>query len=187
MNITDREFWTLVHGMGFGAMYLLAFAGGVAGLYSFSSKLVTPEGISERMMRLRWGTIAMAGLVWLTVIVGTYVVYPWYRADPTKIANSTIDTKTQNDALRQYPKFWLIASDQTAAWHTFGMEFKEHVAWLAPLLATVVAFAVFRYNSTLANYPEARRMIIAFFIISFALAGIAGLLGALITKASPVL
>jgi hypothetical protein len=187
MIITDREFWTLVHGMGFGAMYLLAFAGGVAGLYSFSSKLVTAEGISERMMRLRYGTIVMAALVWLTVIVGTYVVYPWYRADPTKIPNSTIDTKTQNEQLREYPKFWLLAGENTAEWHNFGMEFKEHVAWLAPLLATVVAFAVFRYNIALANYPEARRMIIAFFAISFALAGIAGLLGALITKAAPVL
>lgn len=28
MNITDREFWTLVHGMGFGAMYLLVFSRG---------------------------------------------------------------------------------------------------------------------------------------------------------------
>ena len=183
MNITDREFWTLIHGMGFGAMYLLAFAGGVAGLYSFSTKLVTAEGISERMMRLRYGTIVMASLVWLTVIVGTYVVYPWYRAAPP----TTVDTKTQNETLREYPRYWLLAGPTTAEWHNFGMEFKEHVAWLAPLLATVVAFAVFRYNTALANYPEARRMIITFFAISFALAGIAGLLGALITKAAPVL
>jgi hypothetical protein len=183
MNITDREFWTLVHGMGFGAMYLLAFAGGVAGLYSFSTKLVTPEGVSERMMRLRWGTVVMASLVWLTVIVGTYVVYPWYRAAPP----DAVDRKTQNETLRQYPRYWLLAGENTAEWHNFGMEFKEHVAWLAPLLATVVAYAVFRYNSALASYPEARRMLIAFFAISFALAGIAGLLGALITKAAPVL
>ena len=32
MHLTDRELWTLVHGMGFGALYLLAFAGGIAGL-----------------------------------------------------------------------------------------------------------------------------------------------------------
>lgn len=183
MNVTDREFWALIHGMGFGALYLLAFAGGVAGLYSFSTKLVTAEGVSERMNRLRYGTIIMAALVWLTVIVGTYVVYPWYRAKPP----ATVDTKTQNETLREYPRYWLLAATDTAEWHNFGMEFKEHVAWLAPLLATVVAFAVFRYNGALANYPEARRMIIAFFVISFALAGIAGLLGALITKAAPVL
>jgi hypothetical protein len=169
--------------MGFGAAYLLAFGGGLAGLYSLSSKLITPDGISERIMRLRWGMVIMAALVWLTVIVGTYVVYPWYRAKPA----DTVDTKTQNETLRQYPRYWLLAGENTAEWHNFGMEFKEHVAWLAPLLATVVAFAVFRYNGTLADYPEARRKIITFFIMSFALAGIAGMLGALITKAAPVL
>ena len=31
MRIRDREFWTLIHGMGFGTAYLLAFAGGRAG------------------------------------------------------------------------------------------------------------------------------------------------------------
>jgi len=187
MSISDREFWTLVHGMGFGALYLLAFAGGVAGLYSLSAKLITPEGVRERVARLRWGAVIMAVLVWMTVIVGTYVVYPWYRHDPTKDAGNAVDVKVQTDALREFPKFWLLASEQTAEWHNFGMEFKEHVAWLAPLLATVVAFGIFRYNGELANYPSARRMLLILFIISFVLAGIAGLLGALITKAAPVL
>jgi hypothetical protein len=29
MSLTDREFWTLVHGMGFGVLFLLGFAGGL--------------------------------------------------------------------------------------------------------------------------------------------------------------
>ena len=37
MHFTDREWWTLIHGMGFGALFLLAFAGGLAGLYSLRS------------------------------------------------------------------------------------------------------------------------------------------------------
>jgi len=32
MSFSGREFWTLIHGMGFGALFLLAFAGGLAGL-----------------------------------------------------------------------------------------------------------------------------------------------------------
>jgi len=32
MSLTMREFWTLVHGMGLGALFLLSFAGGLAGL-----------------------------------------------------------------------------------------------------------------------------------------------------------
>jgi hypothetical protein len=30
MHFTGREWWTLIHGMGFGAVFLLAFAGGLA-------------------------------------------------------------------------------------------------------------------------------------------------------------
>jgi hypothetical protein len=182
MNITDRELWTLVHGMGFGAFYLLAFAGGLAGLYSLRPELLTAEGVSERTRRLRWGTVLMAVLVWLTVIVGTYVVYPWYRAKPP----ADLDQKVQSEALKEYPRYWLLASEETAEYHNFGMEFKEHVAWISPLLATVVAFAVMRYGDEIAKNRRARRMIAALFILSFGIAGIAGMLGALITKAAPI-
>jgi hypothetical protein len=183
MNITDREFWTLVHGMGFGALYLMAFAGGIAGLYSLRPQLVTAEGITERMMRLRWGSVAMAALVWLTVLVGTYVVYPWYRAAPPE----SVDKTVQSTELKEYPRYWLLAGENTAEWHKFGMEWKEHVAWISPLLATVVAFAVMRYGTQITYHDEARRMLMILFTISFAVAGIAGLFGALITKAAPLI
>jgi hypothetical protein len=182
MHITDRELWTLVHGMGFGAAYLLAFGGGLAGLYSLRPALITAEGVSERLMRLRWGIVLMAVVVWLTVLVGTYVVYPWYRQAPP----SSVDTKAQSETLRTYPRYWLLASEETAEYHEFGMEWKEHVAWISPLLATVVAFSVFRYGKQLVENDKARYMIIALFFLSFAIAGIAGVLGALITKAAPL-
>jgi hypothetical protein len=182
MNISDRELWTLLHGMGFGALFLLAFAGGLAGLYSLRPKLVTPEGITERVSRLRWGTVIMAVSVWLTVIVGTYIVYPLYRAAPPEAVDRTV----QSEALSQYPRYWLLASEETAPYHEFGMEWKEHVAWISPLLATVVAYGIFRYGKELASRPRARNIIIALFLLSFAVAGIAGVLGALITKAAPV-
>jgi hypothetical protein len=66
------------------------------------------------------------------------------------------------------------------------MEWKEHVAWISPLLATVVAYGIFKYGKELAASPRARHIIIALFLLSFAVAGIAGVLGALITKASPL-
>lgn len=182
MEVTTREFWTLIHGMGFGAAYLLAFAGGLAGLYSLRPELVTPEGISERTRRLRGGIGLMAVLVWLTVIIGTYVVYPWYRAKPPE----TVDATTQSEQLAQYPRYYLLAAENTADWHKFGMEWKEHVAWIAPLLATVVAYAVLRYGNALAQNKTARLMLMGLFLLSFAIAGIAGVLGALITKAAPL-
>jgi hypothetical protein len=182
MSLTERETWTLIHGMGFGALYLLAFAGGLAGIWSLRPQLVTVEGVSERIARLRWGTIIMAVLLWLTVIVGTFTVYPAYRATPP----AAVDLKVQSDALKAYPKFYLLADEKTAGFHDFGMEWKEHVAWISPLLATIVAFAVLRYGKELVNNSRARNMVTAMFVLAFALAGIAGFLGALITKAAPL-
>jgi predicted permease len=66
------------------------------------------------------------------------------------------------------------------------MEWKEHVAWFAPFLATAVAFAVAYYGVQLIRRGDVRRASIVFFVLAFAAAGIAGLFGALITKAAPV-
>ena len=175
MEMTSREIWTLIHGMGFGALFLLAFAGGLAGLYSLRPELLTVTGMRERMTRLVAGTWLMAIAAWGTVITGTYFVYPWYRAKPPEGAN-----------LLDYPRYYLLDNPGLAEWHTFGMEWKEHVAWFAPILATVVAFIVLRYGKKLAEYPYLRNVVIVTFLVAFGAAGIAGLFGALITKAAPI-
>jgi hypothetical protein len=66
--------------MVFGAVFLLAFAGGLAGLYSLRPEWVTLAGLRERTRRLLAGTWLMAIVAWITVLSGTYLVYPWYRA-----------------------------------------------------------------------------------------------------------
>jgi hypothetical protein len=66
------------------------------------------------------------------------------------------------------------------------MEWKEHVAFLAPFLATAVAVAVVYYGAQLIRRGEIRRAVLVFFTLGFAAAGIAGLFGALITKVAPV-
>lgn len=183
MQITDRVLWALVHGMVFGTVYLLAFADGLTGLYALRPQLVTSKAIEGHLRRLRWGIVLSAVSVWLMVIVGTYVIYPWYRARPPDM----VDTVAQSEQLREYPYYWLLANKSTVEWHEFGMVWKEHVAWIAPLLATVVAFAVVRHGPYLATHSDARKMVITLFLISFAIVGVAGLLGALITKIAPVL
>jgi hypothetical protein len=176
MQLSDRELWALIHGMGLGALFLLAFGGGIAGVWSLREKYVTTEGLAERTPRLLVGTTVMAIVAWLTVIVGTWIVYPWYRAAAP--AGTTDLTK--------FPKALLVSSPDTAGWHNFGMEWKEHVAFLAPLLATAVAFATLYYGAQLVHRGEIRRAILVFFTLAFAAAGVAGLFGALITKAAPV-
>src|SRR5919198_5538892 len=150
MSLTDRELWTVIHGMVLGSLFLLAFAGGLAGLYSLRWELLTPTGLRERLPRLEIGTSLMAVVAWLTVITGTWIVYPWYRA-----------------AVPTSPRSMLLADPAKALWHTFGMEWKEHVAWLAPVLATAVAFVVTRYGGRLANEAKIRQAALVFFTVAF--------------------
>jgi len=176
MELSSREFWALIHGIVLGGTFLLAFAGGLVGLYSLKPDLMTVEGIRDETQRLRAGTWIMAIVAWLTVIVGTYIVYPWYRAKPPAGAE-----------LRFFPRSFLLAHPQIAEWHKFGMEWKEHVAWFAPILATAVAYIVWRYGNQLAEDNRLRKVAITLFVLAFASAAIAGLMGALITKKAPVL
>lgn len=119
----------------------------------------------------------MALFVWVAVLSGTYVSYPWYRAKPPEGVTD----------LSRYPRSYLKADPDLAFWHTFGMEWKEHIAWLVPLLMTAVAFIVFRYGEQLATDDQLRRVLILLLILAFAAAGIAGTLGALVTKAAPII
>ena len=169
MELTSHEFWALIHGVILGGAFLLAFSGGLAGFYSLRPGLVTGEGMHERMRRLKAGAVGMAALVWLTVISGTWIVYPWYREE-------TDDS----------PKTLLLADEDTKDWHEFAMEWKEHIAWIAPMLATAAAFIVLYYRDDLIKNQTARRIAMGCFIAAFAIAVIAGLLGALITKKAPV-
>jgi hypothetical protein len=169
MELTSRETWTLIHGMIIGSAFLLAFAGGLAGLWSFRPELVTPEGIRERLFRLRVGITSMALLAWATVLTGTWIVYPWYRETSPSSAKSV-----------------LLSDPDTKDWHEFGMEWKEHIAWIAPMLATAAAFIVLYYGADLVRNRTLRRLTIALFVGGFAVAAVAGLFGALITKAAAV-
>jgi uncharacterized membrane protein len=170
MSLSSREFWTVIHGLVLGAIYLIAFAGGFAGLWSLRKEFVTEAGVAERMGRLLGGVWTMTIVVWLTVIVGTYVVYPWYRA---QAPNS--------------PRSLLLADPMKAGWHSFGMEWKEHVAWLAPMLVTAVAAIVMHYGPRLSELPKVRKGALVLFILAFLAAAVAGVFGAFINKAAPIM
>ena len=169
MELSNHEAWAAAHGMIFGAAFLLAFAGGIAGLWSLTPEWVTRAGLRERMIRLKVGVASMALIAWATVITGSYIVYPWYRV---KAPDS--------------PKSLLLANPNKAEWHNFGMEWKEHIAWISPMLATVAAFIVLYYGSQLIVDKRLRWMAMTLLLLAFAAAGVAGLLGAFITKAAPV-
>jgi hypothetical protein len=50
---------------------------------------LTTQGVTERMPRLKTGLTIMAVAAWLTVITGTWIVYPWYRAGATDVCEVT--------------------------------------------------------------------------------------------------
>jgi hypothetical protein len=190
MDLSNREFWTFVHGMVLGSLFLLAFSGGLAGLYSYRPEWVTSEGLRERLTRLRYGIGLMALVAWLTVISGTWIVYPWYREDLSSVGDDRYagceGLQVPNEDCS--PRDFLLsqASGDTESWHTFWFEWKEHIAWVAPMLATAAAFLVFYYGRSLANNTFLRRLVIWLFVGSFVTAGIAGVIGALVTKTAPI-
>ncbi len=111
MEVSAKEGWTIVHGLVVGTVFMVAFAGGVAGLWSLREELVTLEGIKERLRRLYLGVWGMAIIAWVTVVTGTYVVYPWYRAKPPE---GTTD-------LTFYPRSFLLADPDKRVTRMYGV------------------------------------------------------------------
>lgn len=177
MELTHHEIWGLIHGAIFGGVFLLSFAGVFAELWSLDAPLLTPSGLLKKLRILRVGTWAMTVIAWAAVLTGTYIAYPWYRAKPP---SDTTD-------FTNYPRSLLLSDERISGWHEFGMEWKEHVAWLAPILMTALLFLVLRYGPRLATDATMRRIATAFLVLAFFAAVVAGGFGAIITKLAPIL
>ena len=176
MEITTRSLWTLIHGMGFGALYLMACSGALIELSRRYSPRVsaTPTIGDERFFRTYLSVMAI--VAWITVFTGAYVIYPWYRAAaPAGTAN-----------LAAFPQALLMSRHSTIGWHSMGMEWKEHVAWIAPISITMAAAVFARYGRGIKDHQQLRNAVLGFVLISFVSAGIAGFFGAMIDKNAPV-
>lgn len=171
MYLSLQELWTVIHGMGIGAVYLLAFSGVVWGLWGFHKWALTEKGIEERLTRLKIGGWVMTVTCWFTVISGTYIVYPWYRENvPTS------------------PRSILMANPDIAGWHTFGMEWKEHISWLSPILTTAVLAVILMYGKELATEKrkDLLKSTVVLFFVAFLTAAVAGIFGAFVNKIAPI-
>jgi hypothetical protein len=163
LGLTSRAFWMIVH-LAVGAVFIHGFVETVLGLRG--TKTIRPMAIV--------GGWSVAIIAWITVITGTWIVYPWYRAKPPAGADTT-----------NYPQAYLVSHPNLAGWHEFGMEWKEHVGWITPILATAVAFVIFRYGPQLAREVKIRRALITLLVVAFGAALVAGGLGAFINKMAP--
>jgi len=162
--------------MGFGALYLLACSGALVELYRLTRSAPSSEREPGETRFLKIYLLSMTVLAWAAVLSGAYVIYPWYRAAPPQ---ETTD-------LAMFPQRLLMSSPTTIGWHSLGMEWKEHVAWFAPISITMVAAVFIRYGRELANHRQLRTAVLGFAAASFLAAGIAGFFGAMIDKAAPV-
>ena len=174
MAFSLREYWTAIHGMALGFGFVLFFTASLALLLTLKPGFL--QGIRVNVILLKISGLVIAILSWLAVFVGTYIVYPWYRAAPP---SGTTD-------LTGYPRSRLLANAPVSGWHNFGMEWKEHLGWLVPIMATVAVYLIFRYGEKLA---EGRKILWTLFIIlcvAFVATGVVGTLGAIITKEAPV-
>ena len=176
MEISTRSFWELVHGMGFGGLYLLACSAALVELarhYAPGDEKAVTNG---DVIFLRSWLIAMAAIAWITVLTGAYVIYPWYRVVPP--AGVTV--------LHSFPQAFLKSSPTTIEWHSLGMEWKEHVAWFAPITITMAAGIAVQYGRHLKANTQLRTAMLFFVVVSLVAAGIAGVFGAMIDEKAPV-
>ena len=175
MLFSDRSILTMIHGIVLGGGALMALFASLFAVWTAGQGTSdgAPPLASRRTAQL---LVATAVLLWLTVIAGTYVTFPPYRATPPP---GTTD-------LSAYPRFLIDASTDTQWLHAFGMESKEHMPWIAAMLVTAVAFVSRRDRWALVHDARLRRMALALLVISFALASFAGLMGIFVNKVAPL-
>jgi uncharacterized membrane protein len=176
MGITTRDLFTVMHGMGFGALFMLAFSGAIGELYWISAPGVRPQTNSREQTMLAFYLSAMVVLAWATVISGAYLIYPWYRATPPAGVTD----------LTNFPQHLLQSNPKTAGWHDLGMEWKENVAWLAPIAMTMVAYVTMIYRTAVGKQRQIRLAVLSFAVVAFVATGIAGAFGAFLNKYAPV-
>jgi hypothetical protein len=176
MALTFRDLITVIHGMGFGVLFMLAFSGAIGVIYATSSVGARWSSSQRETKMFRLYLTSMVVLAWLTVLSGSYLVYPWYRAAPPAGVTD----------LSGYPQRLLLSSPMTAGWHDFGMEWKEHIAWFTPIAMTMVAYVFVKYGPQLARQRQLRNAVLGFTAAAFLATAVAGLFGVFLNEYAPV-
>ena len=99
-----------------------------------------------------------------------------YRATPPEGSAS----------LAAYPRAYLMASADTRWLHAFAMEIKEHLPWIASMIATAVAFVASRYRTTLLADERLRRATATLLAVAFVVVAFVALMGVFVNKVAPV-
>lgn len=175
MLFSDRSLWTMIHGIVLGGGALLMLSAALFFLFA-----LRPEGAgaatASQSRALSILLVSTAGMLWLTVLIGTYVTFPPYRATPPEGVT----------VLVAYPRSLIQSNPDTVWLHSIAMESKEHMPWIASMLVTAVAFMSLRYRSLLLNDAQMHRMASALLALSFAVVSFVSLMGIFINKVAPL-
>jgi hypothetical protein len=176
MLFTPDSLWTMVHGIGLGGGAMLGLFAALFAVRTLTVDAEAGPAAAAQARSMAWLLVGSAILLWATVIIGTYVIFPPYRATPPE---GLVD-------LSQYPRA-LIRSNPGTAWlHTYAMETKEHVPWIAAMLATAGAFIGLRYRSAMLGDPQVRNIVTALLATCFVLVAYAAILGVFVNKVAPL-
>ena len=176
MLFTDRSIWTMVHGIGLGGAALMGLAAALFYLYAARASGRPYVAAPNASRALAGITTFTAAMLWLTILVGTYIIFPPYRATPP-------DGVTD---LSQFPRSLIQANPETVWLHAFAMESKEHAPWIASMIATAVAFVAMRYRSQVLADASLRKMVITLLTLCFALVAFVSLMGVFVNKVAPL-
>ena len=173
---TGPSISTMVHGVVLGGGALMALFAALFSLYSMrpAQASAVPSAAPSRAVALL--LVAAAAALWLTVLGGTYVVFPPYRVTPPEGVT----------ALAAYPRAFVLADPSTAWLHSFGMEIKEHVPWIAAMITTGVAFVATRARERLWEDEEVHTTAMVLIGLCVALVACVSLLGVFVNKVAPV-
>jgi hypothetical protein len=164
--LTTRQLFFLTHST-LGIVIVHAFGGGLGTLLTSGD-----SRMKDRIRKL--STAGLAVVAWLASAVGTWFGYAGYRA---KVPPGGDITK--------YPREYLLASPRLAFWETFAMEWKVHIGWTTPFLATAVAFVALRYRRRLVADRLVRKVMTIMLVLAFAGALVAAGLGAVVNVTAP--
>jgi hypothetical protein len=164
--LTTRQLFFLTHST-LGIVIVHAFGGGLGTLLTSGD-----SRMKDRIRKL--STAGLAIVAWLASAVGTWFGYAGYRAKVPPGGN-----------IAMYPREYLLNSPQLAFWETFAMEWKVHIGWTTPFLATAVAFTALRYRRRLVADRLVRKVMTIMLLLAFAGALVAAGLGAVVNVTAP--
>jgi hypothetical protein len=177
MLFSDRSIWTMIHGIVLGGTFLVLFSAAIYCMWNLDGEKMSSGLLQKQCRSLSRLTIAMAVVLWLMVIVGTFIAFPSYSVSPP----------AGTEDLSAYPEALLKSVAENRWLHSIGMEVKEHMPWIPAMLMTGIAFITTRYRTGFVANAGLRSRVLALSVLVGGVVGLVALFGIFINKVAPLM